>query len=44
MVWKLMMLSLGAGFVVATAFSLTLSVLDNGVNHTFVSLIHFVNP
>ena len=44
MVWKLMMLSLGAGFVVATSFSLTLSVLDNGVGRTLVSLIHFVNP
>ena len=39
-----MMLSVGAGFILATAFSLTLSVLDNGVGHTFVLLIHFVNP
>jgi hypothetical protein len=44
MIWKLMMLSVGAGFIIATAFSLTLSVLDNGVGHTVVSLIHFVNP
>jgi len=44
MVWKLMMLSVVAGFIVATAFSLTLSVLDNGVGHTVVSLIHFVDP
>jgi hypothetical protein len=44
MVWKLMMLSVGAGFILATAFSLTLSVLDNGVGHTFVLLIHFVKP
>ncbi len=44
MVWKLMMLSIGAGFIIATAFSLTLSVLDNGVGLTVVSLIHFVDP
>jgi hypothetical protein len=44
MVWKLMMVSVGAGFIVATAFSLTLSILDNGVGNTVVSLIHFVNP
>jgi hypothetical protein len=44
MIWKMMMLSVGAGFIIATAFSLTLSVLDNGVGHTVVSLIHLVNP
>ena len=44
MVWKLMMLSIGAGFIIAIAFGLTLSVLDNGVGYTAVSLIHFVDP
>jgi hypothetical protein len=35
---------LGAGFIVTPAFNLTLSILDNDVAHTIVSLIHFVDP
>ncbi len=44
MVWKLMVLSGAAGFVIAAAFSLTLSVLDNGLGQTVVSLIQFIDP
>ncbi len=44
MVWKLMMLSGVAGLIVAAAFTLTLSILDNGVGHTVVLLVHFIDP
>jgi hypothetical protein len=44
MIWKRMMMLLGAGFIVAAAFNLALSLLDNGVGHTVVSVIHFIDP
>ena len=44
MIWKRMMMVLGSGFIVATAFNLTLSVLDNGVGRTVVSLLRFIDP
>ncbi len=43
MIWKRMMMVLGSGFVLAAAFNLTLSFLDNGVDRTVVSLIHYID-
>ncbi len=44
MVWKLMIFSGAAGVIVAAAFSLALSILDNGVGQTVVLFIHLVDP
>jgi hypothetical protein len=44
MIWKQVMMLLGAGVIIAAAFNLTLSLLDNGVGHTVVSAIHFIDP
>ena len=44
MIWKRMMMLLGAGFIVAAAFNFTLLLLDNGMGHTVVSVVHFIDP
>jgi hypothetical protein len=44
MIGKPMMMLLGAGLIVAGAFNLTLLLLDNGVRHTVVSVVHFIDP
>ena len=44
MIGKRLMMLLGAGFIVTAAFSLTVSILDNGVGHTVLLLVHFVDP
>ena len=44
MIRKRILMALGSGFIVAAAFNLTLSFLDNGVGRTVVSLIHFIDP
>ena len=41
---RMLLMVLGSGFIVATAFNLTLSILDNGVGGTVVSIIHLIDP